>query len=197
MSRGSTGKNGREERFLFPSLQEGRQRDRLNTGPGAGPACALHTQTPSPAAPEGKQGRSGCRQSRPRAAGVPGESGLRCPPRLWRLAGGMHTPELGPQALPGKTQGVLPQKGPQAPQGPGHFAALSQGEQSPRAAEAPPPPQPTPAHPTPPQPHFPSATPPLPPALSTPARWGFCKSWLELGLTRFRSRGPEPQAPPL
>ena len=30
------GKNGQENRFLFPSVQEGRQRDRLNTGPGSG-----------------------------------------------------------------------------------------------------------------------------------------------------------------
>ena len=30
----------------------------------------------------------GCRQSQPMAAGVPGESGLRCPPLLWPLFGG-------------------------------------------------------------------------------------------------------------
>lgn len=43
------GKNGQENRFLFPSVQEGRQRDRLNTGPGSGlraRACVNTTAWP-------------------------------------------------------------------------------------------------------------------------------------------------------
>ena len=175
MSRGSAGKNGREERFLFPSVQEGRQRDRLNTCSGAGLRVRPCThrrhpggQMPLPAAREGKQ-------DRPRLSPELAGGGWR-PRGVWPKVSapaaatgwGDAPATAGTAGRSWEDRGSPAPEGPPGTTGPGHIATLSLGEQSPSAAEAPPLP---PSH----------STPPLPQPLTTPIRWGLCKSWLGVG----------------
>lgn len=109
------------------------------------------------------------------AAGVPGESGLRCPPLPRPLAGGTRPPELGLQAIPGKTEGVLPQKGPQAPRAQDTLLPCPRESRAPALQKHLPRPLPTPPHP------YPNPSPPLFAGDSANLGW-------ELGLTHFRSR---------
>lgn len=153
------GKNGQENRFLFPSVQEGRQRDRLNTGPGSGlraRACEHSSlafkrtfpgaagtdkgaQTPTLAGLEEKQG-SPRLSPRPAGAGpLPGESGpgAHRPPRPPAHGRGRAHWGRAPPALPGKTRETLARWGPPRGARATHPWHVPPGEQSPSLPGAP------------------------------------------------------------
>lgn len=158
----SEGKNGYENHFLFPSAQEGRQRDRLNTCPGLGFRVCAHVNTtaqplkgPSSARCTDPQRQTRCPQwlVLKRSRTVPDchhcqrrGGGWDIPQGVWPvepIACCGHHPGVPHSragqnwlSLPKKMQDILEQRGPWAPlRGPEHYVALSSGTAHPLGLE--------------------------------------------------------------
>ena len=133
----------------------------------------------------------GCRQSQPMAAGVPGESGLRCLPLLWPLFGGWTRQSW--DCRPFLDTGSPAPEGPLGTTGPRTLCCPVPGRAEPAVLQKRLPNSfPTPPHPSlhPSLHPYPNPSPPL--FAGDSANLG-----CELELTHFRSRWPKPQAPPL